>query len=180
MMTACEGSVLACVLRDIVTAIEQQGDPWPQFWLTMIATFTGAIIGSVAAWLFALDLRARDERARRKESTDAAVAPIIGTLIRYANTMGSGSLAVGSPNAYYDELELQFLVARISADRDDLLLISLMEEAALQNPARQGGSALWEASALLDIAKVATNWRQGLVSRDQAERSLRALLAQPW
>lgn len=68
---------LVCAIRDLT---DQVGDPWPQFWLTVIATLAGALIASVAAWVFAIDLHKRQQRASYDGQMDTAIAEIAKTI----------------------------------------------------------------------------------------------------
>lgn len=75
----------------LTAAAETSPDPWPQFWLTVVATLAGALFGAVAAWGFALDLRRRQERADYADRLNAAIADI-SSAVRSVTRTGRSSI----------------------------------------------------------------------------------------
>lgn len=57
-----------CVVRELIAATS---DPWPGFWLTVLATVIGALIGAGVAWAAGLDLARRASRQREREARES-------------------------------------------------------------------------------------------------------------
>jgi hypothetical protein len=74
-----------CAIKDLTAEV---ANPWPDFWLTVLATVIGAAIAALMAWWFSIDLAKRAE-AKRAQERDEDHA----TAIRRQWGKLSGSLA---------------------------------------------------------------------------------------
>jgi hypothetical protein len=80
----------------------------------------------------------------------------------------------GEKNPFFDELEQQVLIARMSARPEDNLVLILLWEQLQARPDSFDLLGMPPSAALLDLANLTVNWRQGLLERDAVVKNLRA------
>lgn len=140
---------------------------WDTFWATMWGALAGAVVGALAAWLFALDLRRRGRRDSYRNNLDAAVASLIGAILRY-NAAGREEAAgngVGRHLVLAPIFEA-IRVARMRAAGADDKVIDAAREVVADNSAVEGSDA--RSKALTEVTKLLMGWRKGELCPEQA------------
>ncbi|MGC5171619.1 hypothetical protein ACLQ2Q_13315 [Microbacterium sp. DT81.1] len=65
LLDPCANASMLCAIQDLTEAVKV--DPWPVFWLTLAATFLGAVAGALVVWWLSRGQQKRDREDRKQE-----------------------------------------------------------------------------------------------------------------
>lgn len=145
--------------------------------VTLIGACTGAIVGPLAAWLFAFDLRRRERAETSRARLDAAVADVVRLLGEFSGatqsfafsvTFGNPAVPAPPPDLPRQRLLSAVLAARMAAGDDEGPLLAVYDLITRVDDRTTSTKAISYEHA----AHMLVQWRQGSVSASEARAGI--------